>query len=133
MNIFRQIIEGLFEFVRRNPLFCLMVVMLALLAPSLLTGIALLVLYLLLGLVLFGVVILLMIRWRFRRLQRRMEEQMRGASQRGPGQGYGPGRGSSSRPAEGEVRVHITSETPSKRISEDVGDYIEFEETPEKK
>ncbi len=133
MNIFRQIIEGLFEFVRRNPLFCLMVVMLALLAPSLLTGIALLVLYLLLGLVLFGVVILLMIRWRFRRLQRRMEEQMRGASQRGPGQGYGPSRGSSSRPAEGEVRVHITSETPSKRISEDVGDYVEFEETPEKK
>lgn len=131
MNIFRQIIEGVFEFVRRNPLFCLMVVMLALLAPSLLTGIALVVLYLLLGLVLFGVVILLMIRWRFRRLQRQMEEQMRGASQRGHGQGYGPG--SSSRPAEGEVRVHITSETPEKRISEDVGDYVEFEETPEKK
>lgn len=131
MNIFRQIIEGVFEFVRRNPLFCLMVVMLALLAPSLLTGIALLVLYLLLGLVLFGVVILLMIRWRFRRLQRQMEEQMRGTSQRGQGQGYGPG--SSSRPAEGEVRVHITSETPEKRISEDVGDYVEFEETPEKK
>ena len=48
-------------------------------------------------------------------------------------QGYGSGRGArtegSSRQQEGEVKVYRTSETPEKRVSEDVGDYVEFEET----
>lgn len=137
MNIFKYMIEGVVDFVRRNPLFCLMVIMLALLAPSLLKGMALVVLYLLLGLVIFGMVILLVIRWRFRRLQKQMEEQMRGTfrgGQGGPSAGYNPyGGGSTRRPNEGEVQVHITSETPEKRVSKDVGDYVEFEETPEKR
>lgn len=136
MNIFKYIVEGVIDFVRRNPLFCLMVIMLALLAPSLLKGMALVMLYLLLGLVLLGVVILLLIRWRFRRLQKAMEEQMRGGfrgGQSGPSAGYNPYGGQTKRPAEGEVQVHITSETPEKRVSKDVGDYVEFEETPEKR
>ena len=32
---------------------------------------------------------------------------------------------------EGEVKVYKTSETPEKRVSRDVGDYVEFEETKE--
>ena len=64
------------------------------------------------------------------RMQRQMEEQF-GAG--GFGAGYGSGRGArtegSSRQQEGEVKVYRTSETPEKRVSEDVGDYVEFEET----
>uniref|UniRef100_UPI004055E823 DUF4834 family protein n=1 Tax=Alistipes sp. TaxID=1872444 RepID=UPI004055E823 len=135
MNIIMQIVEGLVEFVKRNPLFTLIVVMLAVLAPSALTGIALVVLYFLLGIVLFGVIILLMIRWRFHRLQKQMEDQIR--SQGGQGghsrSSYNTNPHSRRKPNEGEVRVHITSEAPEKRISEDVGDYVEFEETKEKK
>ena len=32
-----------------------------------------------------------------------------------------------------EVRVHTTSEQPQKRVNENVGDYVDFEEVKEKK
>ena len=32
---------------------------------------------------------------------------------------------------EGEVRLHKTSAAPEKRISTEVGDYVDFEETKE--
>ena len=34
---------------------------------------------------------------------------------------------------EGEVKVRKTSGAPEKRVSKDVGDYVEFEETKEPK
>ena len=33
---------------------------------------------------------------------------------------------------EGEVRVHRTAGTPEKRVSKDVGDYVDFEEEKER-
>ena len=48
--------------------------------------------------------------------------------------GFGGTRGArteSRREQEGEVKVYRTSETPEKRVSESVGDYVEFEETKE--
>ena len=115
---------------RRNPIFTLIVVVLALTAPALLKGIALFVLYLVLGFLVLVFLVSLLFRWRIRRVQRQMEEQF-GAG--GFGAGYGSGRGArtegSSRQQEGEVKVYRTSETPEKRVSEDVGDYVEFEET----
>ena len=46
MGFLTAIIDALAEFVRRNPIFTLIVVVLALTAPALLKGIALFVLYL---------------------------------------------------------------------------------------
>ena len=40
MNLFTAILDGAVAFVRRNPLFCLLILMLALFAPSVLGGIA---------------------------------------------------------------------------------------------
>ncbi len=131
MGFLTAIIDALAEFVRRNPIFTLIVVVLALTAPALLKGIALFVLYLVLGFLVLVFLVSLLFRWRIRRVQRQMEEQF-GAGGFG-GAGYGSGRGArtegSSRQQEGEVKVYRTSETPEKRVSEDVGDYVEFEET----
>lgn len=132
MGFLTAIIDALAEFVRRNPIFTLIVVVLALTAPALLKGIALFVLYLVLGLLVLIFALSLLFRWRIRRVQRQMEEQF-GAGGFG-GAGFGGARGArteSRREQEGEVKVYRTSETPEKRVSESVGDYVEFEETKE--
>ena len=130
MGFLTAIIDALAEFVRRNPIFTLIVVVLALTAPALLKGIALFVLYLVLGFLVLIFALSLLFRWRIRRVQRQMEEQF-GAGGFG-GAGFGSARGArteSRREQEGEVKVYRTSETPEKRVSESVGDYVEFEET----
>lgn len=130
MGFLTAIIDALAEFVRRNPIFTLIVVVLALTAPALLKGIALFVLYLVLGFLVLVFLVSLLFRWRIRRVQRQMEEQF-GAGGFG-GAGFGGARGArteSRREQEGEVKVYRTSETPEKRVSESVGDYVEFEET----
>lgn len=132
MGFLTAIIDALAEFVRRNPIFTLIVVVLALTAPALLKGIALFVLYLMLGFLVLIFALSLLFRWRIRRVQRQMEEQF-GAGGFG-GAGFGGARGArteSRREQEGEVKVYRTSETPEKRVSESVGDYVEFEETKE--
>lgn len=132
MGFLTAIIDALAEFVRRNPIFTLIIVVLALTAPALLKGIALFVLYLVLGFLVLIFALSLLFRWRIRRVQRQMEEQF-GAGGFG-GAGFGGARGArteSRREQEGEVKVYRTSETPEKRVSESVGDYVEFEETKE--
>lgn len=118
------IVDALIGFVQRNPLTVLVILILALGAPALLKGIAMFVLYFVLGIVLLGAVLLFSLRWRIGRMQREMEEQMRG--------GFGGGEPFGGRPRtekEGEVKVHKTADAPQKRVSKTVGDYVEFEET----
>ena len=130
MNFLTAIIDGLVRFVQRNPLTTLLIVILALGAPALLKGIALFILYFLMGLVILVVVLMLAFRWRVYKMRRRMEEQF-GEGNFG-GQGFGsPFAGEPRKGREGEVKVYKTSETPEKRVSRDVGDYVEFEETKE--
>ena len=132
MGFLTSIIEALARFVQRHPLTTLFIVVLALLAPALLRGIALFVLWLVFGLLVLVVAGALFFRWRIRAVQREMERQF--------GEGFGPrpGSGFGSRFAggaaggrEGEVKVHRTPGAPDKRVSSDVGDYVDFEETEE--
>ncbi len=129
MKFLTAIIDGLVAFVQRNPLTVLVILLLALGAPALLKGIATMILYTILGLLLFGAVLLLVFGWRVRSMQRRMEEQLNdrfGRSGRRNASSWG---NASSHGREGEVHVYKTSETPEKRVSKDVGDYVDFEET----
>ena len=136
MRFLAAIVDALVGFIQRNPLTFLLIVLVGITAPALLKGIAMLVLYAILGLLLAGVLLLVIFGWRVRSMQRRMEEQFSqrfgsgdpfgGAGQRGSRSSWG---GSSSRDREGEVHVYRTSDTPEKRISKEVGDYVEFEET----
>ena len=107
MNFLTAIIDGLVRFVQRNPLTTLVILILAIGAPALLRGIALFFLYFIMGVIVLVVAAILLFRWRVYKMRRRMEEQF------------------------GEVKVYKTSETPEKRVSRDVGDYVEFEETKE--
>lgn len=124
MNPFTAMLDGVVAFVRRNPLLCLLLLMLALFAPSVLGGIALFVLYFILGLVLLVVVLLVVFRWRIMRLRQQVQEQFRQQGDPAAGGPYG------SRPAdrEGEVKVYKTRAASEKRVSSRVGDYVEFEE-----
>ncbi len=139
-----RFLDSITAFVQRNPIFCLVFVMLALLAPQVLQGIFLVFLYGLLALFLFLGVAVLLFRWRIARLKRQMEEQFRagGGSRNGgwygaaggpqAGQGaYGGGSEQSRRrdPDEGRVRIHRTADAPEKRVSDSVGDYVDFEES----
>ncbi len=128
MRFLVALVDALVAFVQRNPLTVLLVFVLALAAPSLLRGIAAFVLYAFVGIALFFVLLALLLRWRVYRFRRDMEEQF------GPGFGAGaPDDSYAGRRREGDVKVHRTAGTPEKRVSSDVGDYVDFEETEEKK
>ena len=131
MNFLMAIIDSVVGFVRRNPFTTFIILFLAVAAPAVLKGIALFILYFIMGLILLIVVLMLLFRWRIYKMRRQMEEQF-GRGGFDPRQG---GFGSSFTQEEprhgrreGEVRVHRTSDAPEKRVSSDVGDYIDFEE-----
>lgn len=124
MNLLIAIIDGIVGFIRRNPLFCLLIFLLALFAPSVLGGIAMFVLYALLGLVVLAIILLLSFRWRIYRSGktgrsiRRSELRSRRL------------RRSCRNAREGEIHIRKTKGAGEKRVRKDVGDYIEFEEVP---
>ena len=100
MNLLIAIIDGIVGFIRRNPLFCLLIFLLALFAPSVLGGIAMFVLYALLGLVVLAIILLLSFRWRIYRMRKDLEDQF-------GGQGFGPGGsgGPAGNAREGEIHI----------------------------
>ena len=128
MGFFARILYGLTEFVRRNPVTCLVLVILAVAAPSVLVGIANFIFYIMLTILLLGVVFVLLFRYRINRLRREMEQQG-GFSQEGSKRRTYTWY---SRRSEGDVKIYKTSDSPEKRINDSVGEYIEFEEVEQK-
>lgn len=135
MNFLFAIIDSIVEWIRRNPLTCILLVMIAVFAPSLFgaifIGIAIVAL-LLLALPIFGLL-------KLRRMSKKMNEQTRQQGFGGQGfggQGFGgQGFGGQTRTRntnEGEVKVYATEEATEKRVSDDVGEYVDFEEVKEK-
>lgn len=124
MNWLLAIIDSLIEFVRRNPLTCILLVMIAVFLPSafgaVLIGIAIVILLLL--------AIPVIALFKLRRMSRRMEEQ---AHEQGFGR-QGFNRQHTRRPDEGEVKVYATEDATEKRVSDNVGEYVDFEEVKEK-
>lgn len=111
MNLLIAIIDGIVGFIRRNPLFCLLIFLLALFAPSVLGGIAMFVLYALLGLVVLAIILLLSFRWRIYRMRKDLEDQF-------GGQGFGPGGsgGPAGNAREGEIHIRKTKGAGEKRV-----------------
>ena len=122
-------IDSIINYIQRNPLTTIIIVMLIVFAPSafgaLLVGVAV-VLLLLLAIPIYML-------YRVRRMSRKMEDQAHGQSQQRGFYGRTNTQSDYGRSAEGEVRVHTTSEQPQKRVNENVGDYVDFEEVKEKK
>ena len=124
MNFLSAIIDSFLGFVSRNPLTTIIIVMLLVFAPSffgaLLIGVVVLALILL--------VIPLFMLFRLRRASRNFQEQARHESQQSYSQ-----QGYSQPKSEGDVKVHATTQQPPKRVNDNVGDYVEFEEVKEQK
>ena len=121
--------DSIINYIQRNPLTTIIIVMLIVFAPSafgaLLVGVSV-VLLLLLAIPIYML-------YRVRRMSRKMEDEVRGQSQQRGFYGRTNTQSDYGRSAEGEVRVHTTSEQPQKRVNENVGDYVDFEEVKEKK
>lgn len=119
------ILDSLVELVRRNPLTCLIIVILAIAAPAVLKGIAVFILYFILGIFLLIVVVMFLFRWKMIKLRKQMEEQMKN---------QGGFYNSYSRPQEeepieeGEIKVYKQRGAGEKRVNKEVGDYVEFED-----
>ncbi|MBQ8779223.1 MAG: DUF4834 family protein [Alistipes sp.] len=154
MNIISIILDSILSYIRRNPLTVTIIVMIAVFAPSLF-GAALIGLLIGALILLIGPLFML---WRLMRQAERGGKRYSGRGFRGfytnfdgnphnsqqsynrggtyqRGQGFGSAHsgsahsGSSQRnPNEGQVKVFATSEQPQKRVSDNVGDYVEFEE-----
>ena len=119
MNIFSAIIDSIIHFIKENPLTTLFIVMMMVFAPQLVGG-------MLIGLlILVGVLLLIPIisLFRLRRMSRRMEQEQTSQHQYTRQQ-----RRTQQQSREGEVNVYSTSERPQKRVSDNVGDYVDFEE-----
>lgn len=128
MNLLRAILDGMVEFVRRNPLMCLIIIVLAIGAPALLKGIAMFALYFVLGCVLLVLILVSLFRWRVYKVRKQMEEQFGQGAQNPFGNPFGSARREQTA-REGDVKIYKTADTPEKRVSKDVGDYVEFEES----
>ena len=120
MNLILWIVDAFVAFVRRNPIFCLVVLILAIGAPSLLAGIASVALYIILALIIVAVIGSLLLRWRLARLSDDLRRQAGPQSQR-----YSDSRNNAR---EGDVHIHMNNDHSEKRINDNVGDYVDFEE-----
>lgn len=129
MNFLSAIIDSFLGFVSRNPLTTIIIVMLLVFAPSVF------------GVLFIGVIILLLLTlaipafllFRLRRASRNFQEQARHESQQSYSQRKYNQQGYSQPKSEGDVKVHATTQQPPKRVNDNVGDYVEFEEVKEQK
>ena len=124
MNFLSAIIDSFLGFISRNPLTTIIIVMLLVFAPSFFGA-------LLIGVVVLALILLaipLFMLFRLRRASRNFQEQARHESQQSYSQ-----QSYSQTKNEGDVKVHATTQQPQKRVNDNVGDYVEFEEVKEQK
>lgn len=129
MNFLSAIIDSFLGFVSRNPLTTIIIVMLLVFAPSFFGA-------LLIGVVVLALILLaipLFMLFRLRRASRNFQEQARHESQQSYSQREYNQHGYSQPKSEGDVKVHATTQQPQKRVNDNVGDYVEFEEVKEQK
>ena len=129
MNFLSAIIDSFLGFVSRNPLTTIIIVMLLVFAPSVF------------GVLFIGVIVLLLLTlaipafllFRLRRASRNFQEQARHESQQSYSRRKYNQQGYSQPKSEGDVKVHATTQQPQKRVNDNVGDYVEFEEVKKQK
>jgi hypothetical protein len=127
MNWIFEIIDSLIKWIGRNPLTFILIVMIAVFAPSVFGWIFVtigIIALVVLALPIFGLI-------KLRRFTHDMEKQAR---QQGFGGGNfsGQQRGRTQNSNEGEVKVYTTDEAAEKRVSDNVGEYVDFEEVKNK-
>ncbi len=127
----------MFDFIKDNPI-TFFVILIAICAPSLFFGALQVFGYIILGIIILVLILGLVFRAKIRRLQRDVENQMNGGQPNGGGfnggfYNFNTRQRSSQRPtsAEGDVKIFTTDKSTEKRVSNQVGDYVDFEEIKE--
>ena len=123
MNFLSLLIDSIIDYVRRNPLTTTILIMLMIFAPGAFGAIFIGIMVVLLLLMAIPIFLLL----RLRRASRHIKEEAHRTTN--SQQFYGR----QNEKQEGEVKVYTTNQTPEKRVSDNVGDYIDFEEVKDKK
>ena len=132
MEFINRLVDLFVAFVRRNPILCLFILLMALASPSMVAGVFKVILYIVMFFILMMLLGGLYLNYRIKRLRRQTEEQMRGGNgtyTHSTHRGYG---NQPKQPREGEVSVHQT-EPQEKQINSNVGDYVDFEDVGPKK
>lgn len=116
-----EFFSGIFNFIRRNPFTCSILLLLMVAAPGVFGVFAIIFIVAVLLIVISWALLL----WRIRGTQKEMERQFReqGYEEYGQREQYEFGR----KKREGEVTV-IETEATRKKVSDDVGEYIDFKE-----
>ncbi len=111
----------MFDFIKQNPLLWL-IIFLLIVSPSFLFGAFQVVAIIVCIIMLLVIVGILMLRWKIYRIQKEMN----------PNQPHNStsnnGRFRSSRRAADDIDIKIVSPQNEKKVSDDVGDYVDFEE-----
>ena len=126
MEFIYRLIDSFVAFVRRNPVLCLVIFLLALASPSFVAGAFKFILYVIMFFLLIMLLGGLYMSYRINKLRRQTEEQMRGGGtySRTTYRDYG---NQPKQPREGEVSVEQT-QTKEKKINSNVGDYVDYED-----
>jgi hypothetical protein len=123
MNFLTKLWNSIVEGFKNTPLFVFIILAILITAPSLLGY----MLYAILGLVILGVAAFGILVWRMQRAQREVMDQFRRAGEQRGHQRYSY-RSRRQAPNEGDVSIHTTTARPEKKISDDVGEYVDFKE-----
>ena len=124
MNFLSRLLNGIVEAFKNTPLFVFVLIAIAVAAPSLFGYI----LYAILGFVALAIIAFGIIAWRLQRVQREVMDQFRKQGEQAGHQQYGYRPSHRKTENEGDVSVHTTTTHREKRISDDVGEYVDFKE-----
>ena len=119
-KLWNSIVEGF----KSVPFFVFILLAVAIIAPSLLGY----MLYALLAIVVLAVLAFALFAWKVHRVHRQMQEEFRRQGENAGHQryNYNPFRRKSDN--EGNVSIHATPAMPEKKVSDDVGEYVDFKE-----
>ena len=123
MNFLTKLWYSLVEGFKNIPLSVFILLAILIVAPSLLGY----MLYAILGLVALAILAFAILGWRLQRVQRQMHEEFRQQGERAGHQQYNHNRRQRNS-NEGDVSIHTTTAMPEKKISDDVGEYVDFKE-----
>ncbi|MFI3292557.1 MAG: DUF4834 family protein [Rikenellaceae bacterium] len=127
--------------IKSNPLLWI-IIFLAVVAPSFLFGAMKVVIYIILGIILLFVILSAIFSFKIQTMRSKIEDQMRGGAGNSSQNPFGQnssaqnpfGQNKSSRGGakrqnnEGDVKIYASSQSQEKKVSKDVGDYVDFEE-----
>ncbi len=124
VNFMTELLNSIVKFFKQIPLFVYLLIAIAIAAPSLLGF----MFYAVLGVVILVIFAFAIFAWRLQRVQREMQEQFRKAGEQAGHQQYNYRSSRHKRGNEGDVSIHATPSMPEKKVSDDVGEYVDFKE-----